>query len=56
MVIAALDEQPVSETLTSRLLSLQGVDGRAIWANLQISYTGPQIEQTSLLFFRLWCK
>jgi 7-cyano-7-deazaguanine reductase len=53
LVTAALDEQPVSETLTSRLLSLQGVDDRAIWANLQISYTGPQIEQTSLLFFIL---
>lgn len=50
---AAFDEQPVSETFCSRLLSLKGIDGRMIWANLQISYTGPQIEQTSLLFFIL---
>ena len=53
VLTAALDEQPVSETFTSQLLSVKGQDGRPVWASLQISYTGPQIEQTSLLFFIL---
>jgi NADPH-dependent 7-cyano-7-deazaguanine reductase QueF len=47
---AAFDEQPVSEVLTSRLLKSNClVTGQPDWGSVQISYSGPQIEQGGLL-------
>ena len=47
---AALDEQPVSEVLTSNLLKSNClVTGQPDWGSVQISYSGPQIEQGGLL-------
>ena len=47
---AALDEQPVSEVLTSNLLKSNClVTGQPDWASVQISYSGPQIDQAGLL-------
>ncbi|MEY4753297.1 MAG: hypothetical protein RJA44_972, partial [Pseudomonadota bacterium] len=47
---AALDEQPVEETLCSNLLKSNClVTGQPDWGSVQISYTGPQIDQTGLL-------
>lgn len=47
---AALDEQPVTETLTSHLLKSNcPVTGQPDWASIQIGYTGPQIDQAGLL-------
>lgn len=47
---AAFDEQPVSETLTSNLLKSNClVTGQPDWASVQISYSGPQIDQAGLL-------
>ena len=47
---AALDEQPVTETFTSQLLKSNClVTGQPDWASIQISYSGPQIEQEGLL-------
>jgi len=50
LLTAAFDEQPVSETLTSNLLKSNClVTGQPDWASVQISYSGPQIDQASLL-------
>ena len=50
LLTAAVGEQPVSEVLTSQLLKSNClVTGQPDWASLQIGYTGPQIEQGSLL-------
>ncbi len=50
LLMAAFDEQPVSETLTSNLLKSNClVTGQPDWASLQISYSGPQIDQAGLL-------
>jgi 7-cyano-7-deazaguanine reductase len=47
---AAMDEQPVTETLSSRLLKSNcPVTGQPDWASIQIGYTGPQIDQAGLL-------
>ncbi|MDR2154344.1 MAG: NADPH-dependent 7-cyano-7-deazaguanine reductase QueF [Burkholderiaceae bacterium] len=47
---AAFDEQPVEETLTSRLLKTNcPVTAQPDWASIQIRYTGPQIDQAGLL-------
>ena len=47
---AAFDEQPVSEILTSDLLKSNcPVTGQPDWGSIQISYSGPQIEQGGLL-------
>ena len=47
---AALDEQPVTEVLTSNLLKSNClVTGQPDWGDVQISYSGPQIEQGGLL-------
>ena len=47
---AAFDEQPVSEVLTSNLLKSNClVTGQPDWGSVQISYSGPQIEQGGLL-------
>ena len=47
---AAFDEQPVEETLTSRLLKSNcPVTGQPDWGSVQIRYTGPQIDQAGLL-------
>ena len=47
---AAFDEQPVSEVLTSNLLKSNClVTGQPDWASVQISYSGPQINQEGLL-------
>ena len=47
---AAFDEGSVSEVLTSNLLKSNClVTGQPDWASVQISYTGPQIEQQGLL-------
>jgi len=47
---AALDEQPVSEVLTSNLLKSNClVTGQPDWGSVQIRYSGPQIEQAGLL-------
>jgi 7-cyano-7-deazaguanine reductase len=46
----AVDEQPVQEVLTSRLLKSNcPVTGQPDWGSVQIRYTGPQIEQGGLL-------
>jgi 7-cyano-7-deazaguanine reductase len=47
---AALDEQPVTETLTSRLLKSNClVTGQPDWGSVAISYSGPQMDQAGLL-------
>ena len=47
---AALDEQPVTETLSSQLLKSNClVTGQPDWGSVSISYSGPQIEQAGLL-------
>jgi 7-cyano-7-deazaguanine reductase len=49
---AALDEAPVSETLTSRLLKSNClVTGQPDWGSVQIRYSGPQIDQAGLLAY-----
>ncbi|MEZ5607241.1 MAG: NADPH-dependent 7-cyano-7-deazaguanine reductase QueF [Burkholderiaceae bacterium] len=50
LLTAAFDEQPVEETLTSRLLKSNcPVTGQPDWGSVQIRYAGPQIEQAGLL-------
>ena len=50
LLSAALDEAPVSEVLTSNLLKSNClVTGQPDWGSVQISYTGPQIDQAGLL-------
>ncbi|MGH6627001.1 MAG: NADPH-dependent 7-cyano-7-deazaguanine reductase QueF [Burkholderiaceae bacterium] len=50
LLTAAFDEQPVSEVLTSKLLKSNClVTGQPDWGSVQISYSGPQIEQGGLL-------
>jgi len=50
LLTAAFDEQPVQETLTSRLLKSNcPVTGQPDWASVQIRYSGPQIDQSALL-------
>jgi len=50
LLTAALDEAPVEETLTSHLLKSNcPVTGQPDWGSIQISYSGPQIEQAGLL-------
>ncbi|MGH8803239.1 MAG: NADPH-dependent 7-cyano-7-deazaguanine reductase QueF [Polaromonas sp.] len=50
LLSAAFDEQPVSEALTSNLLKSNClVTGQPDWGSVQISYSGPQIEQAGLL-------
>ncbi len=47
---AAVDEQPVTETLVSHLLKSNClVTGQPDWGSVQISYSGPQINQEGLL-------
>jgi 7-cyano-7-deazaguanine reductase len=47
---AAFDEQPVEEVLTSDLLKSNClVTGQPDWGSVQISYSGPQIDQGGLL-------
>ena len=47
---AAVDEPPVSEVLTSNLLKSNClVTGQPDWGGVRIAYTGPQIDQESLL-------
>ncbi|MEN9688245.1 MAG: NADPH-dependent 7-cyano-7-deazaguanine reductase [Pseudomonadota bacterium] len=47
---SALDEQPVTETLTSQLLKSNClVTGQPDWGSVSISYSGPQIDQAGLL-------
>jgi 7-cyano-7-deazaguanine reductase len=50
LLSAAFGEQPVSEVLTSNLLKSNcPVTGQPDWGSVQISYSGPQIEQGGLL-------
>jgi len=50
LLTAAFNEQPVEETLTSRLLKSNcPVTGQPDWASVQIRYSGPQIDQAGLL-------
>lgn len=50
LLTAAFDEPPVTETLVSRLLKSNClVTGQPDWASVQISYSGPQIDQETLL-------
>ena len=50
LLTAAFGEAPVSEVLVSRLLKSNClVTGQPDWASVQISYTGPQIDQAGLL-------
>ncbi|MBS0450521.1 MAG: NADPH-dependent 7-cyano-7-deazaguanine reductase QueF [Proteobacteria bacterium] len=50
LLSAAFDEQPVTETLTSRLLKSNClVTGQPDWGSVQIRYSGPQIDQAGLL-------
>ena len=50
LLVAALDEQPVEETLSTRLFKSNcPVTGQPDWAGVQIRYAGPQIEQGGLL-------
>jgi 7-cyano-7-deazaguanine reductase len=47
---ADVDQQPVTETLCSRLLKSNClVTGQPDWGSVQISYSGPQINQEGLL-------
>ncbi len=50
LLFAEFDEAPVDETLTSNLLKSNClVTGQPDWASVQISYSGPQINQEGLL-------
>ena len=50
LLTAAFDELPVTETLTSNLLKSNClVTGQPDWGSVQITYTGPQIDQAGLL-------
>ncbi len=50
LLTAAFDEQPVTEVLTSNLLKSNClVTGQPDWGSVQISYSGPQIDQGGLL-------
>jgi 7-cyano-7-deazaguanine reductase len=50
LLTAAFDEKPVTETLTSHLLKSNClVTGQPDWGSVQITYSGPQIEQEGLL-------
>jgi 7-cyano-7-deazaguanine reductase len=50
LLTAAFDEPPVSEVLVSNLLKSNClVTGQPDWGSVQISYTGPAIEQEGLL-------
>jgi 7-cyano-7-deazaguanine reductase len=50
LLTAAQDEAPVSEVLTSNLLKSNClVTGQPDWGSVQISYSGPQIDQAGLL-------
>jgi 7-cyano-7-deazaguanine reductase len=50
LLSAAFDEQPVEETLSSRLLKSNcPVTGQPDWGSVQIRYAGPQIDQAGLL-------
>ena len=50
LLIAALDEAPVTETLVSNLLKSNcPVTGQPDWGSVQIHYAGPQIDEASLL-------
>jgi 7-cyano-7-deazaguanine reductase len=50
LLTAAVDELPVTETLTSNLLKSNClVTGQPDWGSVQISYSGPQIDQAGLL-------
>jgi 7-cyano-7-deazaguanine reductase len=50
LLTAALDEKPVDETLVSHLLKSNClVTGQPDWGSVQITYSGPQIEQAGLL-------
>jgi 7-cyano-7-deazaguanine reductase len=50
LLSAVLDEQPVTETLTSNLLKSNClVTGQPDWGSIQIQYSGPQINQEGLL-------
>ncbi|MDZ7855687.1 NADPH-dependent 7-cyano-7-deazaguanine reductase QueF [Sphaerotilus sp.] len=50
LLTAAFDELPVTETLTSNLLKSNClVTGQPDWGSVQISYSGPQIDQAGLL-------
>ena len=52
LLVAATDEAPVTETLTSRLLKSNClVTGQPDWASIQISYSGHQIDQAGLLAY-----
>ena len=50
LLFAEFDEPPVEETLTSNLLKSNClVTGQPDWGSVQISYSGPQINQEGLL-------
>ncbi|HYP84691.1 NADPH-dependent 7-cyano-7-deazaguanine reductase QueF [Variovorax sp.] len=50
LLSANTGEQPVTETLTSRLLKSNcPVTGQPDWGSVQIRYSGPQIDQAGLL-------
>ena len=50
LLVAQLNEAPVTETLTSQLLKSNClVTGQPDWGSVRISYTGPQIDQAGLL-------
>ncbi len=50
LLTAAFDELPVTETLTSHLLKSNClVTGQPDWGSVQITYSGPQIDQPGLL-------
>ena len=50
LLTAAFDELPVTETLTSNLLKSNClVTGQPDWGSVQITYSGPQIDQAGLL-------
>ena len=50
LLTAALDELPVTETLTSNLLKSNClVTGQPDWGSVQIAYSGAQIDQEGLL-------
>ncbi|HEY1228774.1 MAG TPA: NADPH-dependent 7-cyano-7-deazaguanine reductase QueF [Ramlibacter sp.] len=50
LLSATFGEQPVTETLTSRLLKSNClVTGQPDWGSVQIRYSGPQIDQAGLL-------
>ncbi|WP_028602521.1 NADPH-dependent 7-cyano-7-deazaguanine reductase QueF [Ottowia thiooxydans] len=50
LLSSAVEEKPVEETLTSRLLKSNcPVTGQPDWGSVQIRYAGPQIDQEGLL-------